>query len=398
MIGFAKELIGFAAVALGGSIVIQFGPKLGPLRALILALRSKVSFAPERYSQRTTDVAKLRSIIERLPKDDFIRVYGEKGVGKSTIIDTAVAHRVGVLRLSLDNCLSRQDVRTSVHRALAGLPLFLDPEASAKRVIKWHTRLFRCRPVVILGYDEHTFTGEFNDFPAASRSLALDGLIVIVDASTNMQPEKLTGREELFLLGPMSKDVLLQLPQFQQLFARLRGLELLDAVWDILGGVPTAWEQLNRHYMLADDADFVSAVKDTVVTVVKRAAKEWRNQLTFSPYMASVHRLFADTDTHRGVDSVADGVVTGYLVPLGKSRPVPDKVLRLVPGEILEPATPTMAVILRLGLSGVVASELSFDQLVARINKSRASGQVGRAVRVLLCFVSFKFACAYSRL
>jgi hypothetical protein len=89
--------------------------------------------------------------------------------------------------------------------------------------------------------------------------------------------------------------------------------------------------------------------------------------------------------------------VTGYLVPGGSQRPAPDKVLRLVPGVVLEPATPTLAVILRLKLSGVVASELSFDQLVTRINNPRASGQVGRAVRVLLCFVSFKFACVYSR-
>ncbi len=85
---------------------------------------------------------------------------------------------------------------------------------------------------------------------------------------------------------------MLELPQFQQLFARLRGLKLLDAVWSIFGGVPKAWKQLDDHYMLADDAAFVRAVKDTVMTVVEKAAVEWDNQLTLSPYMAPVPDLY----------------------------------------------------------------------------------------------------------
>jgi hypothetical protein len=104
---------------------------------------------------------------------------------------------------------------------------------------------------------------------------------------------------------------------------------LLDVAWGILGGVPIEWGKLNRHASLDSDA-FATAVKTTIVDIVQESALEWRSQVTSQPYMAPVHALFTDTDTHCGVDAVHTSDLNAFLKPLGKARPTPDKVLRML--------------------------------------------------------------------
>ena len=97
-----------------------------------------------------------------------------------------------------------------------------------------------------------------------------------------------------------------------------------------------------------------------------------------------VHALFTDTDTHCGVGAVGCGAVLGYLKPSGKFRPIPDKVLRMLPNFYLEPATPIMAVVLRLGLTDEKRMELTFDGLIAMMNESRGNGCLRCA---FICFL-----------
>lgn len=404
-----KVVIGGAAV--GG---LAGAPKvLGFTRALWVGWRSQLFWEPRHASQRTADVAALRNIMHSLPNDYFINVFGEKGVGKTTIIETVTAHRYGVFRVPITPQLDRDQIKERVFREFAHVS-FLSAYAkdSAARVIFWHRLLFG-RPVVILSYADlrspknvmdavAVVEDKYTRLSGAARELAEFGFLPIVDASSNSQdadPSQ-TGREELVQYGPMSKEVLLALEQYQTLYTRLREVKLsvpsvgevtlLDAVWNILGGVPIEWDKLVKHIQ-PDTEAFAAAVKKTVMGVVEKAAERWDIQCREFPYMEPVHNLFADADAARGVDSVALGTVSAYLKALGpgNARPLPDKVLRVVSGpafSVLEPASPTMGVVLRLRLTGKTARKLTFDHLVARIHMERPSDVVRNELLLNRCY------------
>jgi hypothetical protein len=378
-----------AALPLLGSVCVV-GVTLGiPIigrasRAVFVGVHSKLFGRPTLRSVRTADVAALSARIDALPDKFFIEVFGDKGVGKTAIVETATAHRFGVVHMTVDARQPRGDILDKAFRQVARVPFqFMPASESAKRVAWWHRLIFRCRPIIVLSHKEQRPSSEaeraiiamhekFTELSGAARNLADCGFLPIIDASSNSIESWETGREVLFQFGPMTKELLLSLPQFQVLFDKLREAGLLDAAWGILGGVPIEWAQLNHHVRLDSDA-FATAVKTTIVDIVKESAQEWDSQLTFQPYMAPVHALFTDTDTHCGVDAVDEAVVSAYLKPLGKFRPIPDKVLRMLPNSDLEPATPIMAVVLRLGLTGVKWKKLTFDGLIAMMNESRGN-------------------------
>jgi hypothetical protein len=343
------------------------------------------------YSLRTADVDALKADIAALPDEFFIKVFGEKGVGKTTIVKTATAHRFGVVHMTVDTRQLRGDILDKAFRQVARVPFqFMPASESAKRVAWWHRLIFRCRPIIVLSYSEQRPDPSqaevrkeyYSELSGAARELANCGFLPIIDASSNSLESWKTGREVLLQFGPMTKELLLSLPQFEVLFDKLREAGLLDVAWSILGGVPIEWTKLNRHVKLDSDA-FATAVKTTIVDIVKESAREWDSQLTSQPYMAPVHALFTDTDTHCGVDALDEADVSAYLKPLGKFRPIPDKVLRMLANSNLEPATPIMAVVLRLGLTDEKRKKLTFDGLIAMMSESR--GNCGLHCEFIVC-------------
>ncbi len=62
------------------AIAVGLVPRLGPLRAIVLALSTRFRRAPD-VSQRTNEVRTLRSMLSTVQKDQYVVVSGPKGVG-----------------------------------------------------------------------------------------------------------------------------------------------------------------------------------------------------------------------------------------------------------------------------------------------------------------------------
>jgi hypothetical protein len=226
-----------AALPLLGSVDVvgvTIGPKIGPVRAVFVGVCSKLFGGPTLYSVRNADVAALKAEINALPDKIFIKVFGEKGVGKTTIVETATAHRFGVARgvvhVTVDARQLRGDILDKAFRQVARVPFQFMPAAeSAKRVAWWHRLIFRCRPIIVLSYIEQWADPSqaearrdyYSDLSGAARQLADCGFLPIIDASSNSLESWKTGREMLLQFGPMTKELLLSLPQFDVLFGKL---------------------------------------------------------------------------------------------------------------------------------------------------------------------------------
>jgi len=85
----------FANVATIASVVIPsiavlagVVPRVGPGRALALAARSRVRRA-DTVSRRGVATHALRCMLQNLGKSQYIVVTGQKGVGKSAVVNTA---------------------------------------------------------------------------------------------------------------------------------------------------------------------------------------------------------------------------------------------------------------------------------------------------------------------
>lgn len=74
----------------------------------------------------------------------------------------------------------------------------------------------------------------------------MHGLRVIVDCSPNSMDDLLlkSGREDIFEIESMTRDMISIIPQFQELHAVIKQADLADAVWKILGGIPLRYERL----------------------------------------------------------------------------------------------------------------------------------------------------------
>ena len=69
-----------AAVLAPPAALYTFAPRVGPLRALVLGLRSRLFLRAKPVSQRTQDVASLQQNLSIANKDQYIVVAGPKGV------------------------------------------------------------------------------------------------------------------------------------------------------------------------------------------------------------------------------------------------------------------------------------------------------------------------------
>ncbi len=109
LVAAALPLLGSVGVV--GIVGVTLGPRIGRAgRAVYVGVRSKLFGRPTMYSLRTADVAALKADIAALPDKYFIKVLGEKGVGKTTIVETATAHRFGVVHMTVDTRQLRGDI------------------------------------------------------------------------------------------------------------------------------------------------------------------------------------------------------------------------------------------------------------------------------------------------
>jgi hypothetical protein len=95
---FATVTASIAAV-LAPPAIIAAGvvPRVGPLRAFMLGLSSRIFLRANPVSQRTNEVASLRSYLASQRKGLYSIVAGPKGIGKTCVVDTATEAKFGVV-------------------------------------------------------------------------------------------------------------------------------------------------------------------------------------------------------------------------------------------------------------------------------------------------------------
>ena len=70
-------------------------PRLGPGRAIVLALHSRLVSARTTLSERTAEVGKLREMAANVADDRYCVVVGPKGVGKELLRSVCTRLRCG---------------------------------------------------------------------------------------------------------------------------------------------------------------------------------------------------------------------------------------------------------------------------------------------------------------
>ena len=201
-------------IAAGGTIVSAVGlVRIGPGRAVWIALRSRFAFKPNPESLRFAEIKLLRSMIaDKDTGQRYLVVTGEKGVGKTCLLNTVTSKTAGVIKLEAQPGHSQDTIIKNTLEELANIPFdFINPFDSAKRVIFWH-RLFTLgrSPIVVINATERKVGQDYADLAGAVRTLVDKyKLRVVVDGSPNSLDETLlrTTRQRVFDIKPMTKEM-----------------------------------------------------------------------------------------------------------------------------------------------------------------------------------------------
>ena len=76
----ASLVASFAAVAAPPAVAFGLMPRVGPLRAIVLALITRFRGTQD-ISQRTIEVLNLRKMLSNISMEQYVVVSGPKGVG-----------------------------------------------------------------------------------------------------------------------------------------------------------------------------------------------------------------------------------------------------------------------------------------------------------------------------
>jgi hypothetical protein len=233
---------GLAVAGLAGLGIVQFGavPKAGVGRAVGLALRSMVFFGPALKSVRIDKVLQLRTAWKDLPREQYIVVHGPKGAGKTTVVNTALAHMPGVVHVRVSAGRSENEIVEDALSAVTKTRSFFKPYGSAQRVALFYSMfsLGTSRPTVILRAGEREAGERFASIGGAARLLSSDyNLRVVIDASNNSLPEaaEQTIREIIFAVNLMPKEQLYSIEELKDMRKALGPYE--ELVWKVVGGI-----------------------------------------------------------------------------------------------------------------------------------------------------------------
>ena len=176
-------IIGAGATAVGFVAGSGFAPRVGPLRAVVLALRSKVRPSADPFTNRHEELQRLRKLMKVVSRQQYIVVFGQKGAGKSCLVNSATSSTCGVINVDIS---SRNEANEIVDMALRELSNFwipfMSPARSARRVIWWYSIFARKAPLVVVNAIERKSGASFANISAAVRILTEKyGLRVIVD-------------------------------------------------------------------------------------------------------------------------------------------------------------------------------------------------------------------------
>ena len=327
-------------------------PRVGPGRALMLAVRSWVRHA-DLVSQRDEATHLLRRMLQNLGKNQYIVVTGQKGVGKSVVVNTATQRTCGVVNVTVAPGTLRDVI---VMKALSEITNsrvgFVDPRPSVRRVLWWYG-WFLPRPIVVLRAGERMDSQMYADIPGAARELAGYGLRVLIDGSTNSLPSEVlaTKRQCVLELEPMQRNILLSIPEYKSLLHLMREEGLEDVAWQVLGGVPADYDEIVTQLKSNEPAAYRRIIIKYLRDEISKAISCRGRMLAAHPVIKEVLNIF----------KTKSEIPEELLAEMGIVNPLPNKVLRVVLRDdffMLVPADAAMALVLRFSLSKTPSFEM----------------------------------------
>jgi hypothetical protein len=312
-----------AAIAAPPAALAGLVPRLGPVRAIVLALSTRFRRAQD-VSQRTTELHSLRSMLSSVQKAQYVIVSGPKGVGKTCLVDTTLQYTFGVVSVYVAPGTPHDKIKSDAFEAITRSNIsFLDHTASAKRVLWWHHFFFRQPATVVLRAAERSSDEPFAALHSAARTLTHDyGARVLIDASNNSLPEaaSATKREKLLELEPMRRELLEEIPELQLLLAELKKANLAHTVWMCVGGNPADYKRLLGAWQDDQCNDLEAVVFAFVRSLIIKAMSAVSLSVAADSQMRDLYLRFREKNA----------VPESVLEELKLVRPSPDKVLRAV--------------------------------------------------------------------
>lgn len=319
------------------------GLRIGPLRAVSLALKSKLIRGPNggAKSIRVSQIGDLNLLLNNVTKDFYIVVKGPTGVGKSTMIDTCLKGKYGVVRVTIPTGTKEADVVSICQTEIiggAGWKVMNQP-ANINRVLFWYHLFFRGQfPIVVITMSVRALGRQPAELTGAVRRLSRLGINVVVDATPNsLQPDLLTTtRQHVLYVEELSRDEIRSLPQLHQLFALLDEERLSDVLLDLLGGIPSLY--LNLDSELKRRGETVrDAVTKFLLGLLYSVATEAVSLLTNIPKFKEVLTLLKDCDQ----------IHVTELASRGLKLPSPCRILRQsnlgLTSPVVQPTSPMVA-------------------------------------------------------
>lgn len=218
---------------------------------------------------------------------------------------------------------------------------FLNLSSNTQRVMFFYNIMFKRSPIVVIRVPERQAGQQYADVTSAVRSLADDyGLRVVVDGSPNSLPPELltTNRERVFSVEPMSREMIESIPEFHDLMEKLRKYKLDNAVWQVMGGCPAKYMDVQTEIANCPDDVLVDRVKSYLIDALAKAGEFVRN---CSPNTEAIVKLFREKNVLQ--------LSASELKKHGLTVDYPNKVFRKVTrGDIyVEPATSAVGLIIR---------------------------------------------------
>jgi len=338
---------------------LPFAPKIGFGRACMLGIRSKF-FKPRKQSQRETDIEIiLREFVnnKHLQPDQYLIVKGQKGIGKTCVIATALQRTFGVSFMGGVRPETNKDfIMSQALTSITNISFdFINRKRSAERVIWWYQLLFRRRPILVIPADEREEGQKYAELPQSARELAKYGVFVIIDASDNSLPPQETTREHIYEMQPMPDNIIVTLPQLIELFDFLKKINLCEVFLDTCGGCVSRIEKLSTRLVFKGDHDKEGIekrkkmVEQFVIDQISNAIKDRNKCISCYPETKDIFNQFKTIQT-------AELVANPILDLVYKSKIDLKNVLRLVKrdnGEVYIPASRSMSLVLRSGIEKV---------------------------------------------